>query len=136
MKSMAFKEEKFKILVSSDVTLVIQEVLHMADAAGMEETNQFMVATAASELGTNILAHAQEGEIRIRIIESGDKNGIEIVAEDNGPGISDIELAMRDGFSTKKSLGLGLPGAKRLVDEFEIDTQRTAGTQITIRKWI
>ncbi|MEN8711351.1 MAG: anti-sigma regulatory factor [Arenicellales bacterium] len=95
-----------------------------------------MVATAVSELARNIYLYAMKGEVTIRVLERETNKGIEIVAEDNGPGIADIGAAMKDHFSTSYGLGLGLPGVKRLMDEFGIDTKRGVGTKITVRKWV
>ena len=126
-----------RIIISEDINITeaVSEAMRLTDIAGFSRTKGHMVATAVSELARNIFVHAGRGEIRIRIMVSGDRNGIEVVAEDNGPGIADIEAALQDGFSTVQSLGLGLPGARRLMDEFEIDARRTVGTKITTRKW-
>ncbi|MEW6096863.1 MAG: ATP-binding protein [bacterium] len=94
-----------------------------------------MIATAVYELAKNIFRYAKRGEIIIRRIKKGTKKGVEIIAQDNGPGIADIENAMKDHFSTGGGLGLGLPGVKRLMDEFVIDKERQRGTKITVRKW-
>jgi serine/threonine-protein kinase RsbT len=110
--------------------------MRLAEVAGFSQTGQFMLATAVSELARNIFEYANKGEITIRTLKRGAKKGIEIVAEDNGPGIADIAAAMTDSFSTQMSLGLGLPGTKRLTDEFYIDTERRVGTKITVRKWV
>jgi serine/threonine-protein kinase RsbT len=93
------------------------------------------VATAISEISRNILVYAQRGEIVITQLKEWNRSGILVVARDSGPGIGNIELAMQDGYSTGKSLGLGLPGAKRLMDEFSIESTIGAGTTITMKKW-
>ena len=95
-----------------------------------------LIATAISELARNIVTYAKQGEIRLKVIEgSPDRRGIQVIAHDDGPGIADLDQALRDGFSTSGSLGVGLPGVRRLVDEFHIDSQRDRGTTVTITKW-
>ena len=136
MTRLTNKEKRIKISRDIDIAEAVSKTRELAEAAGLVRAKQYMVATAASELARNILIHARRGEIAIRILTSGGRKGIEIVAEDSGPGIADIEAAMKDGFSTSGGLGLGLPGAKRLTDEFEIDAQRKVGTKITVRKWV
>jgi serine/threonine-protein kinase RsbT len=102
---------------------------------GMGLVNQTKLITAASELSRNILRYAGEGNALIEIIKGPKETGVRITFADNGPGISDISQAMKDGFSTGKSLGLGLPGAKRLVSDFEIKSTVGKGTTIIITKW-
>ena len=136
MTRLTNKEKRIKISRDIDIAEAVSKTRELAEAAGLVRAKQYMVATAASELARNILIHARRGEIAIRILTSGGRKGIEIVAEDSGPGIADIEAAMKDGFSTSGGLGLGLPGTKRLTDEFEIDAQRKVGTKITVRKWV
>lgn len=130
------KQERIEITEEIDVTRAITEAMRLAELAGFTQSKQFMVATAASELARNIFIYAMRGEITIRVLDRESKRGIEIVAEDNGPGIADIGAAMKDHFSTSEGLGLGLPGTKRLMDEFVIDTERQVGTKITVRKWV
>jgi len=114
----------------------ISEAIGLAEAAGFNRTEQYRIGTAVSELARNIFTYANRGEVTIRTLKRGTKNGIEIVAEDNSPGIADIGSAMEDHFSTSDSLGLGLSGAKRLMREFHIDSELGVGTKITMRKWI
>jgi serine/threonine-protein kinase RsbT len=97
--------------------------------------NQTKLITAASELVRNMLNYAKGGKIRIEIVSKGRDKGIRLTFVDTGPGIDNIDLAMKDGWSTAKSLGLGLPGARRLVNEFNIQSQTGKGTTITIIKW-
>ena len=118
------------------VSKAIFEAKVLAEEAGFEETQQFMVSTAVAELAMNIFSHALKGEVTLRTIERGSTKGIEVIAEDNGPGIQDIASAMMDHFTTGKGLGLGLPGAKRLMDEFIIHSEPGKGTKITARKWV
>lgn len=97
--------------------------------------NQTRLITAASELVRNMLRYANGGTCLIEVVSNGRINGVRLIFSDKGPGIADIEQAMRDGFSTGKSLGLGLPGTKRLVNEFDIKSSVGQGTVITIIKW-
>ena len=94
-----------------------------------------LIATAISEVARNIIEYAVQGEIGLRLIEANGRRGIMVVAHDNGPGIADIEKAMQDGYSTGSGLGVGLPGARRLMDEFEIRSVVPTGTTITMKKW-
>lgn len=128
-----------KIQISEDIDIAKAsfEAKIFAKMLGFKQHEQYMIATSASELATNITRYAEKGEIILRKIEKNNKIGIEIIAEDKGPGIEDIGKAMEDSFSTSpKSLGLGLPGVKRLMDEFTIDSRRNVGTRIVTRKWI
>ncbi len=136
MTTMTNSEERVEISEEIDIAQATSEAMRLAEVAGFNRTGQYMVATATSELARNILTYANRGEITIRILNRKIKRGIEVVAEDNGPGIADIGAAMKDHSSTSGSLGLGLPGAKRLMDEFHIDTERRVGTKITLRKWV
>jgi serine/threonine-protein kinase RsbT len=94
-----------------------------------------LIATAISELARNIVTYAKKGEMQLRAQKESSRQGILVIAKDKGAGISNIKLALQDGFSTSGSLGLGLPGVKRLVDEFEIVSGNGRGTVVTIRKW-
>jgi len=128
--------EKLPIFKYIDVTRVTFKAKIFAEMLGFTPPQQYMIATAVSELATNIIRYAGKGEITLRKIENNDKIGVEIIAEDKGPGIEDIEKAIEDNFSTSKSLGLGLPGVKRLMDEFMVDSRRNVGTRIVSRKWV
>lgn len=97
-------------------------------------TEQTLVALAISELARNIVSYAQRGEIEMST--EGSRRGIQIIARDQGPGIPDVELALRDGYSTSRSLGLGLPGTRRVMDEFSLESSVGKGTVVTIRKWL
>lgn len=118
-----------------DVVLFRNRVKEYATKIGMGLVNQTKLITAASELVRNMLKYANGGIVRIEAINQGRDNGIRLIFEDKGPGIKDIGLAMKDGFSTGKSLGVGLPGAKRLVNEFEIKSIIGEGTTVSIIKW-
>lgn len=102
---------------------------------GMSLVNQTKIITAASELARNMLKYANGGVATIEVISKGKENGIRLIFKDEGPGIKDVKLAMQDGYSTGKSLGLGLPGTKRLVSEFDIQTEIGKGTTVTVTKW-
>ena len=118
-----------------DVVPFRNRVKEYAVKIGMSLVNQTKLITAASELVRNMLKYAGGGIAIIEVISQGRDNGIRLIFQDSGPGINDIPLAMKDGFSTGKSLGLGLPGAKRLVNEFDIKSVGGEGTVVTIIKW-
>lgn len=107
----------------------------LARELGFRVFDQTRIATAVSELARNIYQFAGEGHVILCEVQ-GSRRGLRIVFEDNGPGINDVEMALRNGYSTAGSLGLGLPGAKRLSDEFEIESELGKGTKITITKWL
>ena len=118
-----------------DVTSAIIRVSELSGRAGLSLIEKSSVMTAVSELTNNILKYANQGSLTIAIIQSRTGRGIEIVAEDHGPGITDIQMAMRDHYSESGTLGLGLPGSKRLMDEFFLRSEVGAGTRVTARKW-
>lgn len=134
---MSGSNEARTILISdeSDAGQAPSEAMVLAELIGFSLTKQYMIATAVSELARNIVNYASKGRITISIVKRGSQEGIEIVAEDNGPGIQDVSKAMQDHFSTSGSLGLGLPGARRLMDEFSIESEVGKGTRVTARKW-
>jgi serine/threonine-protein kinase RsbT len=119
----------------SDIVAARQKGRDLAARVGFTGSELTVIATAISEIARNIVVYAQRGEIDLSIVEKAGKRGILVIARDRGPGIADIELAMRDGYSTGNSLGLGLPGAKRLMDDFEIVSTAAEGTTVTMRKW-
>ena len=124
-----------EIVREQDVVPFRNRVREYAVRIKMGLVNQTKLITAASELVRNMLNYAKGGRIRIEIVSKGRDNGIRLTFVDTGPGIDNIELAMKDGWSTAKSLGLGLPGARRLVNEFNIQSATGKGTTITIIKW-
>jgi serine/threonine-protein kinase RsbT len=124
-----------KIEKEQDVVPFRNRVKEYAVKIGMSIVNQTKLITAASELVRNMLKYAGGGNTKIEVISEGRNSGIRLIFEDKGPGIKDIALAMKDGFSTGKSLGLGLPGAKRLVNEFDIKSTVGEGTVVSIIKW-
>lgn len=107
----------------------------LANHAGFGVTDLAIIATAVSELARNVLRYAARGEVLVRVLEDGQRRGILIVASDEGPGISNVSQALQDGFSTSGSLGLGLPGVKRLMDEFEVSSTVGRGTVVIAKKW-
>ena len=107
----------------------------LAQRIGFSGSDLTLIATAISEIARNIVVYADRGEISLSEADNGGRRGIIVVARDEGPGIPDIEGAMRDGYSTGNSLGLGLPGARRLMDDFEIMSTVGQGTTVTMRKW-
>ncbi|WP_298733405.1 anti-sigma regulatory factor [uncultured Chitinophaga sp.] len=124
-----------KIEREQDVVPFRNRVKEFAVKIGMSLVNQTKLITAASELVRNMLKYANGGSVIIEIINQGRDNGIRLIFDDKGPGIKDIPLALKDGFSTGKSLGIGLPGARRLVSEFDIKSVEGKGTVVTIIKW-
>jgi serine/threonine-protein kinase RsbT len=128
-------KDSMQILKEQDVVSFRNRVRECAVKIGMSLVNQTKLITAASELVRNMLKYASGGGVDIEIISQGRDNGIRLTFKDQGPGIKDIPLAMKDGYSTGKSLGLGLPGAKRLVSEFNIKSTLGEGTTVSIIKW-
>ena len=126
------------LLIRSDLDIVSARVegRDMAKALGFGTIDQARIATAISELARNIVLYAGEGTVTIRPTERGARKGIEVLCDDRGPGIEDVSVVMRDGYSTSRGLGMGLPGAKRLMDDFEIDSKVGMGTRIIVRKWL
>lgn len=102
---------------------------------GMSLVNQTKIITAASELARNMLKYANGGKVTIEVVSKGRENGIRMIFKDEGPGIADVGLAMKDGYSTGNSLGLGLPGTRRLVSEFHIESAVGKGTTVTVTRW-
>lgn len=119
----------------ADVVAARQKGRELAVSAGISGSDLTVVATAISEIARNIIVYAKRGQIVLKIAQNGHRRGVVVIATDQGPGIADIDMAMRDGFSTGKSLGLGLPGARRLMDEFEIVSEEGHGVTVTMTKW-
>lgn len=128
-------KDRMVIEKEQDVVPYRNRVKEFAVKIGMSLVNQTKLITAASELVRNMLKYADGGTTTIEVISKGRENGIRLTFEDKGPGIADITKAMTDGFSTGKSLGLGLPGAKRLSSEFDIKSTEGKGTTVTLIKW-
>lgn len=129
-------ETRVPIERETDVVTARQKGRELAAAVGFSGTDQTLVALAISETARNIVSYADHGEIVLAMLDAGGRRGILIVARDDGPGIADLELAMKDGYSTAKSLGVGLPGAKRVMDEFEVASAPGKGTTVTMKKWL
>src|ERR1700694_2532982 len=132
---MSLEEALLPINRDGDIVTARQKGRELAARIGFGGSDLTIIATAIHEPARNIIVYAKRGEISLSIVERNGRRGVLVVARDQGPGIPDIERAMRDGFSTGNSLGLGLPGAKRLVDEFEIVSAVGEGTTVTLRKW-
>ncbi len=128
-------ERAIPILADADIVLARQEGRRLAAALAFSSSDLTVIAAAISEVARNIVEYAGRGEIVMTLIERNGRQGIGVVARDEGPGIRDVHLAMQDGFSTSGSLGVGLPGARRLMDEFDIASEVGRGTTVTMRKW-
>jgi len=128
--------ERIRIDTSEDLVGLRRCVRQAAIAMGFGPTDQVRLVTAASELARNIVLYAESGFADISPIKRQGRRGLVLRFEDQGQGISDIELAMKDGYTSGRGLGKGLPGARRLVDEFEIVSQVGKGTVVTITKWL
>lgn len=128
-------KDTMRIEKEQDVVPFRNRVKEYAVKIGMSLVNQTKLITAASELVRNMLKYAGGGQVLIEAINQGRDNGIRLTFQDKGPGIKDIALAMKDGYSSGKSLGIGLPGTKRLVSEFDIKSTVGEGTTVTIIKW-
>jgi serine/threonine-protein kinase RsbT len=128
---------EIRVPINSDQDIVgaRQKGRTLAAELGFSSADATLIATAISELARNIVSYARRGEIRLHRIQNTVRQGIMVVASDEGPGIRDVAQALRDGFSTSGSLGLGLPGVRRLMDEFEIASKPGQGTTVTVRKW-
>ena len=129
------KSEVLRLQASEDIVRVRQAVRAWMVEQGFSLVDQTKMVTAASELARNAVDHAGGGTVRMEALVDGGRSGIRLVFEDHGPGIPDMALAMQDGFSTVGGLGLGLGGAKRLVNEFEIHSQPGEGTRVAVTRW-
>lgn len=127
-----------RVVISSDPDIVTarQKGRELAKGLGFSSSDSALIATAISELARNILLYARKGEITFYPVNHGERRGICVTARDQGPGIRDIERALRDGYSTSGGLGLGLPGARRLMDELKIISEVGYGTTVTVIKWL
>lgn len=128
---------EIRVAINSDQDIVVarQKGRAMAAELGFSSVDATLIATAISELARNIVSYARKGKITLRSVQGSSRVGILVLAEDDGPGIPDIRQALRDGFSTSGSLGLGLPGVRRLMDDFEITSQPGQGTTVVVKKW-
>jgi len=131
-------EAETRIAIESDADVVTarQRARELAGELELSSTDQTLLATAISEVARNITHYATRGEVLLRVVRDGDgRAGIQVVASDDGPGIADIERALQDGYTTGGGLGLGLPGARRLVDDFHIQSTPSEGTTVTLVMW-
>ena len=126
---------EIRIDKEADIVAVRQQTRDLAKELGFDQFGVAALTTAASELSRNVWVHAQKGSARISVVRNGRRVGLELEFVDQGPGITDLNRVLAGGFSTSKSLGLGLSGTKRLVDEFNINSVPARGTTVTIRKW-
>ena len=132
---MVLRTETVPIRTSNDVVVVRQRVRAMALEQGLSLVDQTKIVTAASELGRNTLEHGLGGQAEMSLLVDGARKGIQLKFEDKGPGIADIALALRDGYTSAKGMGLGLGGSKRLMHEFAIDSEPGRGTTVTVVRW-
>jgi serine/threonine-protein kinase RsbT len=123
------------IAADTDIVQARQTGRELAADIGFSAGDQTVIAAAISEIARNILMYAKRGEVRFTKVMDGTRQGLIVVAEDDGPGIRDVSRALQDGYSTSGGLGLGMPGARRLMDEFEVVSAVGQGTRITMRKW-
>ena len=129
------KSETLPLLADEQVVAVRQSVRNLATAAGFSLVEQTKIITAASELARNTIIHGKGGHAVMELLQNGVRKGVRLTFEDAGPGIPDIERAMTDGFTTNKGMGLGLGGAKRLSNEFTIESTVGQGTRVSIARW-
>jgi serine/threonine-protein kinase RsbT len=129
------RQEAVPIQSSEDIVVVRQKVREWAIQCGFSLVDQTKIVTASSELARNALQYGMGGEARLEALNDGARKGLRLTFADEGPGIADIELALRDGYTTGGGLGLGLSGAKRLSSEFTIDSAPGKGTRVTITRW-
>jgi serine/threonine-protein kinase RsbT len=124
------------IVTEVDIVTARQRGRALAVQLGFPSSDQALIATAISELARNIIHYAQRGQVEISVEHKDGQTGIGVVATDQGPGIPDLQRALQDGFSTGKGLGLGLPGTKRIMDDFELVSDVGKGTRVAVKKWI
>ncbi|MBI1823829.1 MAG: anti-sigma regulatory factor [Nitrospirae bacterium] len=129
-------ETRVQIICSTDIVTARAHGRTLASQIGFTGSDLTIIATAISEVARNIVEYAGKGEIILGPVQESRLKGIFIIAQDEGPGIADIDRALQDGYSTGNGLGLGLPGAKRLMDEFEIQSEVRKGTTVKMKKWL
>ena len=129
------RDEVVPIQSSEDIVRVRQKVREWAIQSGFSLVDQTKIVTASSELARNALQYGNGGEARLEALNDGARRGLRVTFEDQGPGIADTQLALRDGYSTGGGLGLGLSGARRLCNEFALDSEPGRGTRVTITRW-
>lgn len=129
------KREVLPLKNSNDIVLARQKVRQWSIDLRFSLVDQTKLVTAASELARNALDHGKGGEMTIEILNSGTRSGLRLTFEDHGPGIPDLEMAMRDGYTSGNGMGLGLGGSKRLVNEFNVESEVGKGTRVTVARW-
>ena len=129
------RSEEIPVREVADIVAVRQQARQWAGEVGLSLVDQTKMVTAASELARNVVVYGGGGMVRLELLENGVRKGLRMVFADQGPGIPDVERALKDGFTTGGGLGLGLGGARRLVNEFAIDTEVGRGTKVTIARW-
>ncbi|MHC1570095.1 MAG: anti-sigma regulatory factor [Candidatus Syntropharchaeales archaeon] len=129
-------EQMIEVKNDTDIIRVRRIVREMAVEIGFGELDQTRIITAISELTRNIIVHASSGKVLIKKVQKTGKRGIEITCADEGPGIVDIELALKDGYTTSGGLGIGMTGARRLMDEFKVESVVGSGTTVIVKKWM
>lgn len=130
------EDTSFAVSTDKDVVQIREHARDMAGTLGFSRNDRTMITTVVSEICRNILEYAQRGELRIKLVNNNSQKGLQIIACDDGPGIADVKKAMQDGYSTGRGMGVGLPGSKRIMDEFEIESKPGKGTKITMCKWL
>jgi serine/threonine-protein kinase RsbT len=130
-------EDEVRVAINADADLVAAraEGRAMAERLGFPRPDPTLIATAISEVARNIVVHVGQGEIVLKPFEDGERYGLVVIAIDAGPGIRDVEAALRDDYSGRGGLGLGLPGARRLMDDFQVTSDADTGTTVTMKKW-
>jgi|SRR6476469_4973846 len=129
------RNELFEVRSANDIVRVRQRVREWAVESGFSLVDQTKIVTATSELARNTVEHGGGGTARVELLADGIRRGLRLTCEDKGPGIADIQLALKDGFTSRGGLGLGLGGARRLVNEFAIESRPGEGTRVTITRW-
>src|SRR5215210_1532293 len=129
--------DEVRVAIEGDADLVTAraEARAMAERLGFPRPDPTLIATAISEIARNIVVHVGRGEIVLRPLQEADRYGLVVIARDRGPGIRDLEAALRDDYSGRGGLGLGMPGARRLMDDFEVESDADHGTTVTMSKW-
>lgn len=136
IKSKNLKSKTFQVSSDKDVVQIREHAREIAGAIGFSANDRTLITTVVSEICRNIIEYAQKGEVSIKHLHLNSKRGICITASDDGPGIADVKKAMEDGYSTGRGMGVGLPGSKRIMDAFEIESKPGEGTNITMCKWL
>jgi serine/threonine-protein kinase RsbT len=129
-------EARIPVQRDEDIVAARQTGRALASKIGFSDTDLTLIATAISEIARNMIEHANGGEIEFELTRDAARSGLVVTAKDHGPGIPDLNRAMEDGFTTGRGLGLGLPGARRLMDDFSIDSQVGSGTTVVMKKWV